>query len=166
MSGRGPVAHLLAAEAIALAILVVFTVAGFDVSVWPWLLFGALGGAAWWVVGTRVPTAPAVGWGPPRADPAPMRFAADLQTRRTVTMIDDAQPAKGFTAVALTDALADRAAARLVRHHGLPADDPLAHAEGLLSPQLLDYLRRAGTERTRTVSPRTLRLYLKEIEAL
>lgn len=168
MTTPPPLRYLLGAVLIATAMLVVLQLAGFRVSVWPWMLFAFLAGAIWWVLAGESPRTSETRWEPPRPDPPPMRYTADLRTRRTVTMIADAHPAKGFTAVALTRTLADRARSRLVRRHGLPASETFAHAGHLLSPQLLDYLRRSeGPEdTTRTVSPRTLRVYLKEIEAL
>lgn len=163
---RGPLPHLLGTSCAGAALLVVLALTDVEVSVWPWMLGAVFIGTVWWMLAGDGATSEAPAWQAPEPDPPPMRFTADLQTRRAVTTIADAQPSRGFTATALTAALAARARARLVRHHAAPADDPLAHADGLLSPQLLDYLRRDGTDHTQTVSPRTLRIYLKEIEAL
>ncbi|NLE98621.1 MAG: hypothetical protein GX596_11640 [Propionibacterium sp.] len=163
---RGLLPYLLGAAAIALVPMVVLGLTDVRVPVVPWMLAALLAGVIWWAFAGDGPSRRSANWQAPRPDPQPMRFTADLRTRRVVTMVVDAQPSKGFTGVALTNTLAARARSRLVRNHGLPDDDPLAHAGHLLSPQLLDYLRRAGTDDTQTVSPRTLRIYLKEIEAL
>lgn len=165
-SGPGPARFLLVSLAVGVGILVALGLGNFRVNIGPWMLFFTLAGAVWWVLHVNLPTARQVPWRTPEPEQPPQRFAADMDTRRTVNLIDQAQPGKGFTSATLTRILADRTRARLVRRHGLPADDTLAHAAPHLSPQLLDYLAREGTDDTLSIAPRTLRTYLKEIEAL
>lgn len=155
---------LLAVGAVGAAIIVaVARVANFHVAPAPAVVMGMLVGAIVWVAGWfEIPSATPP-WQRPQPPAQLARLAADARTRRLISMLLHARPGEGFEASTLSRMLGEFAAARLVRRHGLPVDDPLAHADGHLTPPLLAYLR---SEHPPTLKRPTLHAYLKEIDEL
>ena len=162
---RGPVPYLLGAGVAGLLLAIAFSLAMFDVSMWIFVLLAVFLGACAWMIQPGGANAPSMRWKQPEPPPTLVRANADLATRRTATMVADAAPDKGFTASSLARTIADHTRWRLIRR-GLPAEDTFDHADGVLSKALLKYVRAADTAQPQTINQRTVRAYLKEIEAL
>ncbi len=129
----------------------------------PAVLIGALTGAGRWLaVRLEEPVA-----GPPWQQPQPpaeqSRSDVDARTARVATMLSHAQPGRDFASARLAETLAGLASNRLASRLRIAPDDALEHADGILSPQLLAYLRAGHPGAPKRA---TLRAHLKEIDEL
>lgn len=152
--------------AIAAGVVVLGRVVGLAVAPFPAVLAGMAVAAASWAFAHLGESPVAPPWQQPQPESTTSRFNADVRTRRLATMLSHAQPGKVFEAGAVARLLADLTSRRLVRRRLVPADDPLAHADGHLSPALLAYLRAADADRPPTLTRRVLHAHLKEIDEL
>ncbi|MFT3888648.1 MAG: hypothetical protein QM713_10875 [Arachnia sp.] len=162
-SWRALAGWLAAGALTAAAVVVVARFAYLQVAPLPAVLLGLLIGALVWLTGWFEDTASPPPWHQPQPPAEHARLAADVRTRRLDAMLAHAKPGEGFETTAVTRTLTALAAERLVRRHGLPADDPLPHADGILSPRLLAHLR---AERPPALKRPVLHAYLKEIDEL
>ncbi|MBK7820088.1 MAG: hypothetical protein IPJ61_03170 [Tessaracoccus sp.] len=157
-------ARNLVVGALAATVVVLFgRLTQLDVAPIPAVVLGLLAGACLWLVGWVVEPAGHPRWVQPQPPAELSRLAPDARTRRLVALLDHAGPGRGFESSALARLLGQVASERLARRHGLPADEPLAHADAVLSPRLLSYLR---AERPPAIKRSTLHAYLKEIDEL
>lgn len=148
------------------AVVVIGRFLGLAVSPMAAVLAGMAIAAASWVLTRFQEPAGGPPWQQPQPDSTASRFSADVRTRRLATMLSHAQPGKVFEVGAVARLLADLTSRRLVRRGLVPADDPLAHADGHLSAPLLAYLRAADADRPPTLTRRVLHAHLKEIDEL
>ncbi|WP_353080958.1 hypothetical protein [Tessaracoccus lapidicaptus] len=107
-------------------------------------------------------------WVQPSWETRSPHFQADIRTRRTSSMLAHAQPGRDFDARRLARQLGDLTARRLVLSGRVPdgVPDPLAHADGAVSPALLRYLRSAEADHAQVLARKTLHAHLKEIDSL
>lgn len=160
---KGLVRRLSAGVLIAAGIVVVGGMLGYRFSAAPMILVGLVIGGLWWLVGAEHSAPHPVEWAAPRHSESRGRFAADITTRRMAQVVQDAEPGRGFTPTVLARTLRERVEERLRRRHGFTVDTPLAEAEGVVSPGLLDFIT---ADPPPSVANRTLRTYLKEIDQL
>lgn len=158
--------RLVAGAGVAVALVVLGRSVSLEFAPTPTVLLCLLFAALLWLYSEFEEPAPGPDWQQPQPHTEPSRFSADVRTRRLASMLVHAQPGQGFDAGPLARTLAGLASERLVRSHGLPAEDPLADADGHLSPALLDYLRTADGDHPQILNRRTLHAHLKEIDAL
>lgn len=120
-------------------------------------------GAGRWLAGRF--EEPDVGppWQPPQPAGEQSRSDVDVRTSRVASMLSHAQPGRDFASARLAETLARLASGRLARRLRIAPEDALEHADGIISPQLLAYLR---SERPPALKRSVLRAHLKEIEQL
>lgn len=160
---RGLALGVAVGALIGAAVVVIGHFAYLDFAPIPAVLIGALLGAGRWLGGRlREP-----GAGPPWQQPQPpaeqSRSDVDAASSRVASMLSHSQPGRDFASGRLAETLAGLASNRLARRLRIAPDDALAHADGILSPQLLAYLR---SERPPALRRSVLRAHLKEIDEL
>ena len=163
MTASTPWRHLVVAAIVAVVIIGAGGAIGFRLSPVPVIVACLFVGTVWWATAAALPSAVQPPWKKPEPPPDVHLFAADQRTRRTATMIADASFNRSFTQSNLRAALADRLRARVAASRRAGHDIPLADAAQHVSEPFRAYLLR---DKAPTLHRRTLRRYLKEIEAL
>lgn len=130
----------------------------------PAVLVGTSAAVVTWLLGIPLRSHDGPRWERPEPPSTVSTFQADRRTRRTASMLLNAQPGLGFDTRGVARRLAAITDDRLARNHRLDIDDP--GVEKVLSPKLLRYLRAAEDEEPPTLNRRTLHAHLKEIDQL
>lgn len=162
-SWRGLAVRLTGGVLAAVLVVIICRLVRVEVDPIPAVIMGLLVGSYLWLAGWFERPDAGPSWRQPQPLMERSRLSADVRTNRIATMLVHSRPGEDFESSALTRKLAELAESRLVRNHHVPADDPLAHADGRLSAPLLAHLR---SERPPALKRATLRAYLKEIDDL
>lgn len=160
---RGLVLCLAAGGAVAVLVVAVGPLVGFGADPAATVLLGLFVGGLVWLAAWRTASGDEPPWRRPEPPAELAQLTTDARTRRITSMLVHSTPGGGFESTSLAAMLGELAAHRLVCRHGLPSEDPLGHADGLLSPPLLAHLR---AERPPALKRSTLHAYLKEIDEL
>lgn len=163
---RSLILRLLVSATISVVAVAGLRTVGILIAPTPALVVGLTVGALSWLVAQMSYPEGGPRWERPEPPMPAAPFSADRQTRRTATMLANAQPGRAFDARPVAQQLATITADRLVRNRHLAAEDPLTEAENHLSPVLLAYLRAAEDDKPPTLTRRALRAHLKEIDRL
>lgn len=160
---RGLLLRLIIGALGAVAVIAAGPIVGFAAAPVPTVIIGVFLGGLVWLSGLLAIPDDGPAWSRPQPPGEHARLNSDVRVRRLALMLAHSRPGAGFETTSLAVMLRELVTERLTGRQDVPPVDPLDHADGLLSPQLLAHLR---AESPPPLKSNILHAYLKEIDEL